>query len=135
MQFGTANARYAKAIVAGVKGVILFPDEYVHPDGVMDLSKINDHAANFTDNTLNQNSFGLMQTNGAVFLPAAGYRAGTNVAVAGTNAHYWSATPYGTIGAYSVDVRDGFMSVIYANPYRYRGKCVRLVHPAVEIEN
>jgi hypothetical protein len=41
-----------------------------------------------------------MESAGAVFLPAVGYRYGTNVIYVGFNGNYWSSTPTNEYYAY-----------------------------------
>ena len=71
---GTEDARYAKATVNNVAGVILFPDSYVHPDGVMQPECINTANAVFTVNSYTDEEWTTMENAGCVFLPTAGKR-------------------------------------------------------------
>lgn len=71
---GTENARYAKGNVNGINGLILFPDIYVHPDGVADPTNINDDAADFSGNDYTVSDWTKMEQMGCIFLPAAGQR-------------------------------------------------------------
>lgn len=89
---GIANARFAKARVNNVCGIILFPNSYTHPSGVEQPTNINVDAS-WDGNIYNVTEFALMQAAGAVFLPAAGSRNGTTVkAEAGSCGRYWSVT-------------------------------------------
>ena len=67
-----------------------------------------------------------MESAGAVFLPAAGYRDGTDVDYVGSAGYYWSATPYDASNAYEL-----YFNSYSLNPPRddgrYRGQSVRLV--------
>ena len=133
---GTANARFAKAQVAGVHGVILFPDSYTHPDGValpIGINAIGD--AGWNGNNYTADKFELMESNGAVFLPAAGYREELYYSTAFPFIHvksvgdwcfYYSSSPKDGYGAYAVMV---YSSV--CNPQDYYNKktgcSVRLV--------
>ena len=127
---GTENARYAKAKVNDVKGVILFPDTYTHPDGVTAPVGVN-----ATNNTgWNGNSYTVaewtkMESAGCVFLPAAGYRGGSEMVSPGTIGYYWSAMPSSTINTYSVYFSSVSLNPVYSNN-RYYGYSVRLVRPA-----
>jgi len=101
----TANARYAKAklnvpkdtITADVCGLIIFPDNYTHPEGVPALSRINQANANYNQ-TFIYEDWKKMEEAGCVFLPAAGRREVFNknhacrVVSPGTVGNYWSAT-------------------------------------------
>ncbi|MDY6437479.1 MAG: hypothetical protein SPK72_07910 [Bacteroidales bacterium] len=98
---GTADARYAKAKLFGTtRGLIIFPDTYVHPDGVAYPTGIN--AAGNTSWDGNQYSaadWAKMEEAGCVFLPAAGnrYIDGKNnnyVSATELAGFYWSSVPY-----------------------------------------
>ncbi|MBP9994497.1 MAG: DUF1566 domain-containing protein, partial [bacterium] len=64
---------------------------------------------------------------GTVFLPAAGYRYGTNVDLVGSSGYYWASTPYEDIEdvAYYMDFNSG--NVGTSNDGRSYGDAVRLV--------
>lgn len=125
---GTPNARYAKGQVAGVHGLIVFPDSYTHPSGVAQPVGINETVnTGWNGNDYSSTDFGLMQANGAVFLPAAGYRSSaTSVRDVGVIGGYWSASYYSNSDACSV-----FFNDLSLNPQgsssRYYGQSVRLV--------
>ena len=72
-----------------------------------------------------------MEANGAIFLPAAGYRMGTtfiNVTSVGNNAGaYWSATVYNSNSARHLWFGIGYLSAIEYPSGRYNGNSVRLV--------
>ena len=95
---GVANARYAKAQVNNKAGLILFPDNYTHPNGVTQPNGINNATTTYwTQNNYNISDWGLMETAGAVFLPAGEVRwNGTQVSNNGPEGAYWSSTPYTT---------------------------------------
>jgi len=132
---GVNNARYAKAKVNSVPGVILFPDNYTHPSGVTQPTGINSTGnTGWNGNNYNASDFGKMAAAGAVFLPAAGSREGTSVSGAGSNGYYWSTT-FAPASA-TVDVTRYAYSLSFANntcnpslsTNRYIGCSVRLVH-------
>ena len=124
---GVPNARCAKAVVAGVHGLILFPDSYTHPSGVAQPTGINETGnAGWNGNNYTATDFGLMQDAGAVFLPAAGNRNGTSVDD-GCGV-YWSAWYSNSNNAFIVYF-DVSVLVPFEFP-RYLGFAVRLVCPA-----
>ena len=130
---GTENARYAKAKVNDVQGVILFPDTYTHPDGVTAPKGINATGdAGWNGNAYDATAWGKMEAAGCVFLPAAGSRLGSSVngvSSYGYYGYYWSGTANGTNSAYFVYF--GSSSLLpAADDSRYRGYSVRLVRPA-----
>ena len=130
--FNTRNTssgiRYAKATVNGVNGVILLPDNWSSVN--YSLSNTNKSDASFSSNHISQSDWtSKLEANGAVFLPAAGYRYGTDVYFVGSHGYYWSASYYGSSDACFVYFRD---SSLLAGDWdnRFRGQGVRLVCPA-----
>ena len=90
---GTPDARYAKAKVNNVQGMILFPDNYTHPSEVVQPVGINDGGdTGWNGNSYSAADFKSMEQNGAVFLPAAGGRGGTLVCFVDSYGTYWSAS-------------------------------------------
>ena len=128
---GTANARYCKATVNSVPGLVLFPDSYTHPTGVTAPTLINYAPAAFTSNSWSGGDWTAMETVGCVFLPAAGYRSGASVSEDGTEGWYWSSTSHaedagwaGRLYFWKGDVNG------WASKQVYRGHSVRLVRDA-----
>ena len=124
----TDNARYAKALVNNVKGIILFPDDYQHPSGITIPKNINNPSVDFAaaNNNYTQSQWQSMQTNGCVFLPITGQRIGVIISDL-EKGHYWSSTKSGSnpscilFDASSVNTSIGASSSF--------GYSVRLVHP------
>ena len=121
----TENARYAKATVNDKAGIILLPDTY-DPEGLPTLTSINTNNVAFTVNNYNLTEWGKMESAGAVFLPAAGYRYWPNVKNFSSNGYYWSSTEHNDDRAHRVTFDswgvypDGF-------DYRYNNYSVRLI--------
>lgn len=119
------NARYAKATVNGVAGLIILPDSFTMPSGVTALDKVNVSEAVFTANVYTTADWAKLEAAGVVFLPAAGYRSGTEVGDVGTFGGYWSSTYYDESDARDVTFGSDYL---YVNIYdRYYGQSVRLV--------
>ena len=72
---GRANASQLRSLatVCGVKGLLLMPDDWTKPSGV---SFTPDVTASYSVNTYTEAQWGAVESSGAVFLPAAGYRDG-----------------------------------------------------------
>lgn len=119
------NARYAKATVNGVAGLIILPDSFTMPSGVTALDKVNVSEAVFTANVYTTADWAKLEAAGVVFLPAAGYRSGTEVSLVGTVGYYWSGTYGDEYGAYVVGFYDDNLLVNGLD--RSRGLSVRLV--------
>jgi len=121
---GIENARYAKATVGGVSGLIILPDSFTMPAGVGELVNINTESAPFTGNTYTTGQWIVLETSGAVFLPAAGWRA-TGVNSVGAFGFYWSSSYVNESNTYIMGFGDDGLYVSTAN--RYAGYSVRLV--------
>lgn len=117
--------RFVKATVNGVKGVILFPDDW--DPGKFFLKNVNSYEASFSDNKVSQVSWNeKLEANGAVFLPSAGMRRGTSIKYVGYDGHYWSSTSVSGTGAYYMFFTEG--NIMPATWYvRKNGRSVRLV--------
>ena len=124
---GTANARYAKATVAEVRGIILFPDQYTHPLGIEQPFGINDQSSFFESNRYTVDDWAQIESCGAVFLPAAGSRNGNTIGNVGINGSYWSATNNGSHYAYCVSFHQQYLYPAYNYGTREYGISVRLV--------
>ena len=125
----TPYARYAKAKVNNVQGVILFPDTYTHPAGVTAPTGINATGnAGWNGNDYDATAWGKMESAGCVFLPAAGRRNGSSVENVGSYGYYWSSTAAGPAFAYGVNFSSGYLLAggIFDH---YYGFSVRLVRP------
>ena len=73
-----AGARYTMATIGGTyKGLIIFPDNYTHPDGTDFEAGTYNSSSNFTA-TVSLADWALMEAAGCVFLPAAGYKSYAN---------------------------------------------------------
>ena len=125
----SSGIRYAKAQVAGVNGVILIPDDW--STSYYSLSNTNSSGASFSSNVISSSNWtNSLQSHGAVFLPAAGFRKGTSVYFVGSDGGYWSASySYNSYLAYDVYFYDGYLVTDYRDN-RYYGFSVRLVCPA-----
>lgn len=89
----TSGIRYAKAQVSGINGIIVLPDNW--NSNTYNLTNPNSGDANFDNNTISSNIWiSLFEANGAVFLPAAGCRLGTEMNFVGSSGYYHSSTPY-----------------------------------------
>ena len=126
----SSGIRYAKATVNGVNGVILLPDNWSSSN--YSLSNTNKYDAGFSSNRISQSDWtNKFEANGAVFLPAAGWRDGTNVDYVGSYGTYWSASYKGSDYAYYVGFSDGSLLDGFWD-YRRHGHSVR---PVCSAEN
>lgn len=121
----TSNIRYAKANVDGKNGVILLPDDW--NSGTYSLSNTNNSSATFSSNTMSASLWIILESAGAVFLPAAGYRIGTSMYVVGSCGCYWSASRNADDSAYILDFNNGMYLLTSNSSSRSYGSSVRLV--------
>ena len=129
------NAKYVKANVVGVSGIIIFPDNFSWPsDGVMSpafptSSDINNKEAGYSY-TVIDSGWSSLESAGAIFLPAAGFRNGETVDD-NSIGYYWSSTAYSSVAEVSVKSRALYVSNSNVNPIitirRYMGLSVRLI--------
>ena len=121
----SSGIRYAKANVEGVNGVILLPDAW--STSFFNLNNVNQSQASFLSNSLLGWEFdAYLEPNGAVFLPAAGFRRGTVVIDAGLSGHYWSSSVRSGKKAYILYFNTDFLETDNTGS-RYYGSSVRLV--------
>jgi hypothetical protein len=127
----TANARYFGAIVNDIKGLVLLPDIYSHPEEVSIPTSINDRVTWNSVSTYTLADWGKMESAGAIFLPCIGYRSysSNNPSYTADKGLYWSTIYASNSNAYALDV-SGTVSV--SSVERRRGCSVRLVKDVVE---
>jgi hypothetical protein len=111
--------------VNNVTGVILLPDNWT--TSTYPLSNTNNSAASYDSNNITDEAWAnTLEANGAVFLPAAGYRLDNWVDKVGKSGYYFSASSSPGNDAYSVFFNSGSLTTnVYYN--RASGQSVRLV--------
>ena len=125
---------YVLARVNGVDGIIIFPDEW--DASIITLTGVNNGSGSYSWNIISEQRWNTMEHYGAVFIPAAGRRNGSNWYAAYANddvehrVSIWSATGYSSYGHASV--------IFYPSTNHYSsllgrdmGNSVRLVRSAV----
>ena len=123
-----ASSLCGVAQVNGVNGLILLPDNWTSPAGVTFKSGFHsnygvDYYAAYQTFTAEQ--WSKLESSGAVFLPAAGYRGGSGVVSVQYNGNYWSATENNSYYAYYLYFNSGEAYMLDIN--RYGGLSVRLI--------
>lgn len=120
-----ASALRAPATVNNVCGWILLPDNWSKPSSVT-FTSFADGAKSYTANVYTVSQFSTMQSAGAVFLPAAGYRYSSgsvsNVSSVNSMGYYWSAD-YA-----NVSFMGNYLYCTSAEMQKYMGLAVRLVY-------
>jgi len=115
-----ANHLMGQGNVNNVNGLILLPDDWETSSSV----KFTYEPRNYSTNVYSLDEWAIMQSYGAVFLPAAGCRAGTRV-YSGVYGNYWSSSADGGTGAH--DMRFESDTVNTYSGFRDFGISVRLV--------
>ena len=125
-----ASSKKALASIDGINGLVLLPDNWTLPDGLAFNSGISDYEQDYEQNAYSATEWVKMERNGAVFLPAAGYRSNpvsNNIVARGWNSQgeYWSSSASGYYAANSLYF--GSYHVNTSNGNRDDGRSVRLV--------
>ena len=84
-----AYKKRGQATVNGVPGYVLLPDAWTLPSGL----SFTNSAGNYTTNQYDGADWTAMESAGAVFLPAAGVREGTDIYQVNLYGWYWASTP------------------------------------------
>ena len=140
--YNRANASmlFGLGAVNGMNGFILLPDNWVLPEGAsfipgttlglvdqgMNYLDYNNSYDHFADNTYSAEQWAVMESAGAVFLPAAGYNKETGSYRIGEVGYYWSTTTENANYAYYICFESYFFGPQYYGARRH-GRSVRLV--------
>ena len=120
----SSGIRFARAKVNNVNGVILLPDDW--SSACYTLNNTNNTNASFSSNIITLSSWNVLEANGAVFLPTAGFRDGTFVYGGGTYGGYHTATYLNSDGVYDLYIGSSYLLVEGTCP-RSNAQSVRLV--------
>jgi hypothetical protein len=125
----SSGIRYAKARVNGVNGLVLLPDDW--SSSYYSLNSTNNGSASFSANVISLSSWtNNLEAHGAVFLPAAGMRHGTQTSSVGSCGLYWSSSYYDSNNASYLELCSDGVEMDAVG--RCDGLSVRLV---VSLEN
>ena len=119
-----ASSKRGTGNINGVGGLIILPDSWAQPSGCPQFSP--GVASDWSHNSYTLAQWAQMELAGAVFLPAAGYRLGTDVGDMGSSGLYWSSTPNDEDYAYYVGFIGRYLNAAYSD-YRGDGFSVRPV--------
>ena len=113
-----ANASSKKGVarVNGMNGLILLPDEWTLPDGIVFTSGVADGLGSdyyATVNSYTASEWAKLEANGAVFLPAAGQRFCAYVYAVGSRGFYWSSSAYSHVYSSDLFLSDSWVHACY----------------------
>ena len=137
--FGNVNSK---------NGLIILPDNWTTPEGASFTASTtlgltnqgsyyhNGNNDNYSHNTYTAEQWAVMESAGAVFLPAAAYRHGvdSNINYTDLGGFYWSSTPSSTDKAYYLNFYYNDLDPQF-NEMRYGGRPVRLVRSSLDQDN
>lgn len=120
-----SGIRYAKAMVNNVNGLLLLPDDW---DTLRYyLEGVNNEDAIFNSNYITEPFWTKsLESQGVVFLPAAGIRDLCNVALVGNYGFYWSSSIADNTQAIGIYFSNSFFYPLNLTS-KYGGRSVRLV--------
>lgn len=129
----SSQARQARATVAGIKGIILFPDNYNHPADAE--ITYNSNKFNFTGNingwgnamAVDATNWSKMEASGAVFLPTGARHRGNRIMYSEGGGWYQSASAKNKDENYTFSYGDGSVSTGGNMSSRFLGVYVRLI--------
>ena len=132
----TSECLFAKARVKDVNGLLIFPDNYSLPSGYQKdvggtgMAVVNSKNATFPqDDSIPDEVWLSMESDGVIFLPAAGYRAGTEeIKSVGSIGHYLpSSVNAGGNGPVKLLFSNSNVSCEGSMPFN-SGNLIRLVY-------
>lgn len=121
-----ASSKCGTGNINGVGGLIILPDSWTLPSDCSFTEGFASSDSDWSRNSYTLAQWAQMESAGAVFLPAAGYRYGTNVSEVGDYGYYWSSSPYYEGSAYDMDFGSFYLDWTYGE-YRSYGFSVRPV--------
>ena len=134
-----SGIRFAKAVVFGVKGVILLPDDW--DSSYYLLNNTNSGSASFSSNEITADQWNTLESHGAVFLPETGVRRWMVHPCSGEGylgfypegIFYWSSSHKDSNNACHLSIKE---AGVYPQDYsgRFNGMAVRLVKNDYSIE-
>ena len=119
-----ASSLYGAASINGINGVVILPDNWILPSGLTFNAGMATSGSYGSVNTYSMSELQQLEANGAVFLPASGYRYGKSF-YQEDNGTYWSSSAC-NIGAYVCDFHKNYMQPQQPGNLYY-AQAVRLV--------
>ena len=109
-------------------GMIILPDGWTWAGDLVSYEKTWKSGASAWLNQYGLSDWSKMETAGALFLPAAGYREGTALHTQNSYGDYWYSSFLSGSSAGSLSFKSSTVNLENKFGYRYRGFSVRLIH-------
>jgi len=123
-QYLLSNHSTGFATIQGVyKGLVILPDDWTLPEG---LSFAPYYSSGYGTNQYTIAEWQRMEAAGAIFLPAAGLRTGSELSEFGVYGEYWTSSVSSSVSVKALRFWTGNTSAGYGE-YRNVGRSVRLV--------
>ena len=122
-----------RSVVNGIKGLILFPDVYSHPNDIDLPNNINvEGSGGWTSNQYTDSQWEKMESAGAIFFPLTGKTDEGDVKETESAGYYWASTYSnitisGSTRHYAHRLQINNVQLDNTYHYRYYGCAVRLV--------
>lgn len=142
-----ASTLFGFGSVNGMNGLIILPDNWTTPEGASFTASTtlgltnqgsyyyNGNNDNYSHNTYTAEQWAVMESAGAVFLPAAAYRHwDSSIQYTYQGGFYWSSTPYDSDKAYYLNFYYNSLDPQFKE-MRYGGRPVRLVRSSLDQDN
>ena len=120
-----ATSLRGQATINGITGYILLPDNWELPDGL----SFTPTPSSYSSNSYTLAQWETLESAGAVFLPAAGWRNGTTVSYSNERGFYWASTK-ATDGPALISIYSSSSLCRLSWNYGQMGQSVRLVRGA-----
>ena len=125
-----AASLYGVAQVAGINGMIILPDDWVAPDGITFKTGFHQNDLAFAQHqTFTEQQWLLMETAGAIFLPAAGIVSSNIIRAPMEGGHYQSSDTDSANTNYWIGFRSSYHTIQSSEACTRRS--VRLVHDVI----
>lgn len=124
VRYAKATIKYNADLNKWRNGLIIFPDGFECPDGMI-LSETDSKSAQYTTNKFTLEKWAILETMGCVFLPATGHSLAPNYYInTGTEGCYWTSSCTDMRHIYSLMFTEN--DVRFDTSYPFYGRAVRL---------
>lgn len=118
-----SGIKYAEVSVNNTRGLLIFPDNFDWPSAVSNqIITYNNYHNNWNNVNYSIAQWSILDASGAIFLPAAGKRDGTNITDTNQAGYYWTSSNAPSIGG---DPKNEARCLYFINNAVFRGNFYR----------